>query len=424
MNHLSQPIEPRRPEDSARMEIALLRVEDGSKLDEVFRKVTMLAAKTLNVERMGVWLFVNKREALRCTALYELSKDSYSSGTTLEVRDFPDYFAALARRKTVAAELATTDPRTSPLAEVYFMPLGITSTLDAAIFVGGEIVGVVCCEHVGPPREWSTEDRDFVGSMADVLATKIRAAEAADLHLALRVQASQLAEARRLESLAQMAAGVGHDFKNVLTVISVHAELLATGGGSPEENRDSARSICEAVEHGVVLASELMDFAKPGPNSARVLRPSDLVKEQLGLLQSAAGDYPVKLEIRSDAGRVFISVEHIHRLVLNLVVNARDAMEKPGPIVVALDVVQTTDDDGKPGTFVVIEVTDRGTGIPDDVLPRIFDPFFTTKPRGKGTGLGLAIVNQVVSTAGGFLRVKTALGAGTTFQVYLPRVSI
>ena len=134
-----------------------LRIEDGIALETGFRRVTETAADLLNVERVGVWLLVDERRALRCVDLFERSKATHSAGITLHVGAFPEYFAALERRKTVPAEVALTDPRTAGLAYVHLTPLGITSMLDATIFVGGEAVGVVCHEHIGAPREWTTE---------------------------------------------------------------------------------------------------------------------------------------------------------------------------------------------------------------------------------------------------------------------------
>ena len=420
----SLPTEPNRPADIARLDLTKLRIADGIALETVFRRVTETAADILNVERVGVWLLVDERQALRCVDLFERSKATHSAGITVQVCAFPEYFAALERRKTVPAEVALTDPRTGGLADAYLIPLGITSMLDATIFVDGEVVGVVCHEHIGAPREWTTEQRDFAGSMADVLALKLRAAEIEELRSALRTQAMQLAESRRVGSLAEMAAGVAHDFNNILTVMIGGAELIAENPACPSEVAAFVRQITAAGQRGVALAKELMGFARPGPRSSRVIRPAEVLTSQLVVLQAAAGArHPVTLEARSATGRVLIDPNQLERIVLNLVVNARDAMSAGGPIGVLVDAVVERDDDGKPGQYVLIAVSDCGTGIPPAVLARIFDPFFTTKPRGQGTGVGLAVVYQIVSYAGGFVRVETAVGQGSTFRVYLPQVS-
>jgi two-component system cell cycle sensor histidine kinase/response regulator CckA len=232
--------------NSYAIDLTKLRIEDDIALETVFRRVTETAADVLNVERVGVWLLVDERQALRCVDLFERSKATHSAGITVQVCAFPEYFAALERRKTVPAEVALTDPRTSELADAYLTPLGITSMLDATIFGGGEVVGVVCHEHIGAPREWTTEQRDFAGSMADVLALKSQAAEMAELRVALRTQAMQLAESRRVGSLAEMAAGVAHDFNNILTVMIGGAELIAENPACPAEVAAIAQRITAA----------------------------------------------------------------------------------------------------------------------------------------------------------------------------------
>jgi signal transduction histidine kinase len=245
-----------------------------------------------------------------------------------------------------------------------------------------------------------------------------------ELRVALRTQAMQLSESRRTGSLAEMAAGVAHDFSNILTVMIGVAELIAENPTCPSEVAAFARQITAAGQRGVALAKELLGLARPSPRSSRVVRPAEVITSQLLVLQAAAGErHPINLEVRSAAERVLIDPHQLERVVLNLVVNARDAMPDGGPIGVLVDAVVERDEDGRPGQYVLIAVSDCGTGIPPAVLARIFDPFFTTKPRGQGTGVGLAVVSQVVHYAGGFVRVETAVGQGSTFRVYLPWVS-
>lgn len=412
-----------RPFDQARLEIARLRVDEGVSLETVFRRVTEIAAEILEVERAGVWLLVDQNRALRCVNLFERSKGIHSSGVTLQLDEFPEYRAALLGRRTIPAESAATDPRTSRLAVAYLEPLGIGAMLDASILLGGELVGVVCHEHVGLPREWSTEERDFVGSIADLVALKIRAAEMEDAKIALRAQANQLAESRRLDALAEMAAGVAHDVGNFLTVVVRGAEAILTSSADPSVTQ-AANMVLEAARRGTHLTSELMEIARPGQHSSRVIRPATVVSEQAPLLRKAVGDkHRLVIHPGEAGGRVLIAPEQLERLVHNLVLNARDAMPGGGEITVLLNAVDVVDDSGAAGKFQLVEVADHGEGIPPHVLPRIFDPFFSTKPRGMGTGLGLAVVSQIAAYAGGFVRVESELGKGSRFRVYLPWVS-
>lgn len=415
--------EPFRPFDLARLELTKLRLEDGVALETIFQHLTETAAQALNVERVGVWLMVDRKRALRCVDLFERTKNEHSAGITIRAHDFPEYFEVLEKRKTLPAEVAQTDARTSALTEAYLVPLGITSMLDAPILIGGEVVGVVCHEHIGPPREWSTEERDFAGSMADILALKMKAAEMQDARIALQTQAAQLAESRRMDSLAELAGGVAHDFNNILTVMIGTAELIAADGAASKSITERAQQISHAGQRGVALVKELMSYSRPGPASSRIVRPAEILMAQLPLLESVAGSqHTVRLDVRAAEGRALISPTQLERAVLNLVTNARQAMPDGGEIDVTVDDVEERDEDGKRGRFVAISVVDHGSGIPDHVLPRIFDPFFTTKPRGEGSGLGLAVVHQVVSHAGGFVRVETTVGTGTTFKMCFPRV--
>jgi signal transduction histidine kinase len=403
--------------------LAKLRIEDGMSLEAFFRELTETSAATLHVERVGVWLLIDHGRALRCVELFEQSKGTHSAGATLQASDFPAYFAALAQRKTLPAEVAVSDPRTTGLADEYLVPLGITSLLDATVFVGGEVIGVVCHEHIGSPREWSTEERDFAGSMADVVALKIRAAELEEAKVALRTQESHLAESRRLDSLAELAAGVAHDFNNVLTAIIGYAEIILQDR-SAAKVAEYAQHIVGASSLGINLAKELMEFARPMARSSRIVRPAEIIAAQKESLQDLIGDrHRLVLEVKSEVGRVLIAPHQLERMVINLVSNARDAMPDGGDIRVTIGTVQDHDEDGNNGRYFLLEVADQGSGIAPSIICRIFDPFFTTKPRGQGTGLGLAVVHQIAKHAGGFIRIETAVGKGSTFRVFLPLAS-
>ncbi len=414
--------EPGRRTDQARLEIARLLPSLG--LTVIFRRACELAAETLEVERVGVWTFVDGRKAVRCINLFERSRGEHSEGATIRVADFPCYFTALEQRKSIPAEAAATDPRTAELYEAYLRPLGITSMLDAPIYVNGQVIGIVCHEHIGSPREWTTEDRDFAGSVADLLALKIRSAELSDVQDALHARDEQLAEVRRLETLGQFAAGVAHDFKNLLTVILGGAELLAARTDLPADAREMLGHMVGAAERGAALTNELTGYIREHAQATRVLSAADAVERFLPILRRAAGPHhQVEFARGPNGGSVFIDPSHLERVLLNLTLNARDAMPKGGTIRLSVAGQAALHDPGTPRTDARIEVRDEGGGIPRDLIERVFEPFFTTKPAGHGTGLGLAIVKQVVDRAGGFVRVESQPGQGTAFQVFLPRVT-
>jgi len=207
-------------------------------------------------------------------------------------------------------------------------------------------------------------------------------------------------------------------------VMLTAAELIATESNATAEIIQLAREIAGAGLRGEALARGLIEFSQPPARSSRIVRPADVISSALDLLQTAAGKlHPVDLEIRSGASRVLIDPHRLERLVLNLVVNARDAMPEGGKIGLLVDTGSAAQLGTARGEYAVISVSDSGTGIPPAVLSRIFDPFFTTKPKGRGTGIGLAVVQEISNYAGGFVRVESSVGEGTTFRAYLPRAS-
>jgi two-component system, cell cycle sensor histidine kinase and response regulator CckA len=409
--------DPSRPTELARLELA--KFAQDAPLDRVFARACELSATALNVERVGVWLFIDDGRVLRCANLFERSKGEHSAGTVLHVADFPVYFKSLVIRKAVPAEVVASAAWAAELAG-YLAPLGITSMLDAGIFVDGKLVGAVCHEHVGPPREWTTEARDFAGSVADLLALRVQSAEVRELRAAFLTQQARLATQEKATALAQLAAGVAHDFRNLLTVISGQGQLLARRKDVPAAVLEQAKTIQNATERGIALANELMAFARPADRPPGVVDLGEVARDALPVLTAAAGPpHPVRYTQPSPVGLVLIDPAQFTRLLLNLVVNAAEAMPDGGPVDVRLVPVNLTGHPAYTGQFVLLEVSDRGAGMDDATRRRVFEPYFTTKPT--GTGLGLAVVRQVADRAGGLVRVESAPG-GSTFRVFFPRV--
>jgi two-component system, cell cycle sensor histidine kinase and response regulator CckA len=411
--------QPSRATEIARLELS--RLAPDLPLDHVFRRTCEITANALCVERVGVWLFIDDHTVLRCANLYERSKNEHSAGTVLRVADFPTYFSSLRIRRAVPAEVAVTETWTAELADAYLRPLGVGSMLDAGIFVEAELVGVVCHEHVGSPCEWTTEARDFAGSVADLLALRLQSAEVRELRNTFQQQRSRLAAQDKASALEQLAAGVAHDFKNLLTVFLGHGGLLSERRDLPADARGQAEEIVSAAERGVALTTELLEFARQDPRPPSVVDPVALIEDCMRVLQSAVGSrHELRFARPGAVGQVLIEKTQFNRMLLNLVLNARDAMPDGGPIDVRLAPVELEGNASYTGRFVLLEVADHGTGIDDATRRRIFEPYFTTKH--KGTGLGLAIVRQVVDRAGGLIRVESQPNAGTQFRIFLPRI--
>jgi two-component system cell cycle sensor histidine kinase/response regulator CckA len=419
MANTSPVPEPTRALEIARLELA--RLAPTAPLDQVFRLACELSAEALDVERVGVWLFIDNNTVLRCANLFEHSKSEHSAGAVLHVADFPTYFKSLNIRKAIPAEIAMTEPWTAELARAYLLPLGIASMLDAGIFVEGKLVGVVCHEHVGYQREWTTEARDFVGSIADLLALRIQAAEVRELRSVFLTQQERLAAQDKSISLEHLAAGVAHDFKNLLMVIVSYAEILTQRADLPDEAQQQSKEIFDAAQRGVTLVKDLLDFARPNERPPAVLQLIDALTEFLPLLQAAVGSaHPIRYQRPKALGQVLMDKTQLLRLLMNLVINAREAMPKGGPIEMRLRSVRLTNDPSYNGRFVLLEVTDQGTGMDEATLKHVFDPYFTTKSN--GSGLGLPAVRHIVDRVGGLIRIESKPNQGTTFRIFLPSI--
>jgi PAS domain S-box-containing protein len=236
----------------------------------------------------------------------------------------------------------------------------------------------------------------------------------------------QLFQSQKMETIGALAAGVAHDFNNLLQVIRGNLNLLAQDAKSqPPDTRLS--HIEEAAERAADITDQLLSFSRASDSKLIVFDFNKIIKEVATLTQrSLRGNIHLRVAHCKEALKVKMDANRAHQVLLNLVVNAQDAMPNGGTLTitscpVTLSAKVAAKCKHAPGTpFVCCSVSDTGTGIPAEILNRIFDPFFTTKETGKGTGLGLSIVHTVVTQAGGCLEVASEPSHGTTFEIYLP----
>jgi signal transduction histidine kinase len=407
--------------------LTLNRIIDDSSLSlrQAFQQICEIAADTLEVERVSIWLMSEDRSRLCCVNLFERSRREHSAGAVLNVVDYPVYFAAISERGVLPCELVQSDPRAIELRDSYLVPLGITSMLDAPIRRAGVVIGVVCHEHVGPTREWSTEDKDFAMSVADVVAGRLRIA-ANRLHFdnMMGLGAELLPEGDRYTLVGRLVVGVAHDFRNYLTVILGNAALIARRHDLPADILERAEQILETGERASQLIRDLQEFGQEPAGHPRLVSVSQTLQRFLPLLQTGTGRlYQITVTAAPEPDYVWIDPAHLERVVLNLVVNAREAMPRGGLITLRVSVVPIQEVGVLPGQYVCLEVQDTGEGIAPEHLKRIFEPHFTTKLNGPGRGLGMAIVRRLVERAGGFIRVTSGVEQGSLFQIFLPRVS-
>ncbi len=233
-----------------------------------------------------------------------------------------------------------------------------------------------------------------------------------------------LRHSQKMEAIGTLAGGVAHDFNNYLQVILSSTDLLRHRVPASGDVRDLLAQIREAAERARSLTQQLLLFARRSVSRPEVVSLDALLDEMKPLADSLLGDQ-IALERRRGACDVRVRADRLalEQVILNLLVNARDAMPNGGTITVEVGSTETeTLRSGLlPGSYATVTVRDEGFGIPDHVLPRVFEPFFTTKEPGKGTGLGLATVHGIVSQHGGAVEIESAIGRGTTVRVLLPR---
>jgi PAS domain S-box-containing protein len=236
----------------------------------------------------------------------------------------------------------------------------------------------------------------------------------------------QFLRAQRLESIGTLASGVAHDLNNILVPILMAAPLLR--GRVPAGERDKLLAIVQSsAERGASIVRQVLTFARGADGDRLLLQPIHLVQEIAKIIEET---FPKSVAVRTnypeDLWTIVADPTQLHQILLNLCINARDAMPTGGTLTLALENFEVDDHyasmtpGAKAGPHVLLEVSDTGTGIPRQTIDKIFDPFFTTKDRGQGTGLGLSTVIGIVKSHGGFIEVDSKVGRGSRFKVFLP----
>jgi signal transduction histidine kinase/HAMP domain-containing protein len=374
----------------------------------------------LDLAVVGVWIIgIDEKAAL------ELHASAVAPGRTVDASRIPVAGAALGRIVR-ERQLYVTNSRSKDLAGPDFgwaTREGLDAFVAQPLLVDDRLVGVLVALAAHALDD--LDSSSFAAAASDIA----RHVDRRRVEGALHESEVQLRQLQKMEAVGRLAGGIAHDFNNLLTVILGRSRLLLEAMTPDHPHCRSVKSIDETAERAALLTRQLLAFSRKQVLEPALLDLGEVVTGMTELLQRLIGEQVELVVVPGGGlGKVKVDRGQIEQVIVNLVVNARDAMPDGGRITIETSVVETSGPDANghaevgPGAHVRMAVTDTGTGMDAHTRARIFEPFFTTKEPGKGTGLGLATVYGIVRQSGGSIEVDSEPGAGSTFTVSLPQV--
>lgn len=389
--------------------------------DLLLRTTTEQSAEVLNVERVGVWFFNDNSTKVVCSDQFTRNSKTHQNGESLKAKDYPRYFNALENSRIIAANNVLNDPRTNEFANIYLLPKGITSMIDVPIRLQGQIAGIICYEHTGTAREWTSSEQDFAASVADMLSLKLEAAERGKAEQALekanknlKATVAELSQSnRQLQDFVHVAA---HDLKTPVRGIGTLADWIVTDYGSKfdEQGREQIRLLKARVLRIDQLIDGMLRFSKltRARQQEEQVNLNSLMPEVIRNIKPADN-----IEIAVDSlPTVRCEYENISQVFENLLSNATNFIDKPKGLIKVGCLEQ--------GDFWKFYICDNGPGIEKKHFERIFRIFQTlpSKEEPETAGIGLAIARKIVELYGGKIWVESQPGAGSTFYFTFPKM--
>jgi PAS domain S-box-containing protein len=303
---------------------------------------------------------------------------------------------------------------------------GIHGAFGFPVQVGGEIEGVIEIFS----RQVREPDADLLKMVEDIALKIGQFGERTRAEEALRQTEDQLRQSQKMEAVGRLAGGVAHDFNNLLTVIRGYSELLLARLASTDPIRKDMEEVKKAADRASGLTRQLLAFSRRQFVAPKVFEMNALVTNMDGMLRRLLGEDIIELclELKPHVGSIRADPGQIEQVIMNLAVNARDAMPTGGRLTIETETVTLARGGVRevpgldPGAYVRLTVRDTGHGMDEEIQSHLFEPFFTTKAKGKGTGLGLSTVYGIVKQSGGSITVESRPGKGTTFKIYFPLV--
>ena len=413
---------------------------------EVAFVAARLLGEALAVSRVGYGTIDPEAETLHVRSDWNAPGVETLAGV-LRLRDYGSFIESLKVNEFIAIADVRDDPRTAAAAPA-LEARSARSFVNVPVVEQGRLVAVLYVNHA-ERRDWSEDDLALVREVAERTRTAVERARGA---LALRESEARLREAnesleakveartrelleveakfrqaQKMEAIGQLTGGIAHDFNNILTVITGTIEILADAVKGEPQLAAITRMIDEAASRGADLTQHLLAFARKQPLEPKETDVNTLIIDTAKLLQRTLGEH-VEIEsvFEDEACPAIVDPNQLATAILNLALNARDAMPDGGKLIIETCSVVLDENyarmhgDVRPGRYAMIAVSDTGSGIPADMLDKVFNPFFTSKGPGKGTGLGLSMVYGFVKQSAGHIMIYSEQGHGTTIKMYLP----
>lgn len=344
----------------------------------------------------------------------------------LPASSFPWWMEKLRGRENIHIPRVADLPVEASAEKEILQAQGIQSLVVVPMLSGGRLIGFLGFDSVKMEKSWAEEDFALLEMLGNVLVNALERREAEKERRNLE---EQFLQAQKMEAIGRLAGGIAHDFNNVLTVITGYSGLWLERLPPGDPLREDIEKIHVSAERAVSLTRQLLALSRQQIIQPRVIDLNIIITNLNRMLRRLIGeDIELITTLDADLGRVKADPGQIEQVIMNLVVNARDAMPQGGKLTIAtahVDAMETSarrHSDAPPKPYVMLAVSDTGCGMDADTAAHIFEPFFTTKDPGEGSGLGLSTVYGIVKQAGGHISVDSAPGRGTTFNIYLPRV--
>jgi PAS domain S-box-containing protein len=395
-----------------------------AEMDAAIRRLMESAARTFGVDRVSIWFYDEERDVLRCNDLYESPHDRHSSGMEIRRDDCPEYFDALKRDRVLVLPDAQTDPLSIEFAESYLKPLDIQSMLDVPIWSSGELVGVLCHEHVGDARNWTADEVNFAASLTWIVALMLETYRRRETEQRLVIARDEAEAANRAKS--EFLANMSHEIRTPMTAMLGFADLIKDASLSEPERREYLDVIYRNGNHLLGVINDILDISKIESGGMTIERmmtsPAQILSDAVSLMRARAieKNLTLELEFATDIPeRINTDPVRLRQILLNLIGNAIKFTNDGGVRVGA----RFRETPGcEPQLF--IDIVDSGIGLTDEQVAKLFRPFVqadsSTTRRFGGSGLGLAISRQLAQLLGGDIEVSQYGPNGSTFTLSLP----